>query len=124
MFATEPTHHISELAHRVSGKISRSFTFKVNAEFPCDSDCKVVYLMGECVLELTARCSRPDANYGTKYSRVGVCEPGVGRTFFHQVNGLVYDTPRCFRVTETRHDALDVVLPLGKEEINYPSADL
>ena len=33
MFATEPTHHIRELAHRVSGKISRSFTFKVNADY-------------------------------------------------------------------------------------------
>ena len=101
MFATEPTHHIRELAHRVPGKISRSFTFKVNAEFSCDSNGEVVYLMDERDLELTARCCRPDANYCAEYHRVRVCESRVLRAFLHQVNRLVYDTPRCFRVSET-----------------------
>ena len=54
MFTTEPTHYIGELAHRVSGKISRSFTFKVNAEFPCDGYGKVVDFVSESILELRA----------------------------------------------------------------------
>ena len=124
MFATEATHYIRELSHCISSKIRRCLAFQVNAEFPCDSDGEVVYLMDERILELTAGCGRPDANQGTENSRVRVGASGVWGTFIHQVNGLVYDTPRCFRMTETRHDALDVVLPLGKEEIHYPAANL
>lgn len=43
--ATEFAHYIGEGSHRVPRKVGRGFSFKVNAKFPCDSDCKVVYLM-------------------------------------------------------------------------------
>lgn len=120
MFTTESAHNIRELAHRVTGKIRRCLTFQVNAEFPCDGYGKVVDFMGERVDKFCTGCSWPNAHDGTENNGVRIGESRVRRTFLHQFYRLVNDTPRCFCVTETRYNTLDVVFGLREQEVDSP----